>query len=180
MEILPKFETLERNKLDPVMITNLSDPLDTEFYWGEWNSFGKKEGFGIQLSSNGNFYFGTFKDDKMDGLGLYIFADKEIIEEEVSKKKNFKINYYYSKKFSDLEKIIRKKYIKKNYIDKKDPLKKFINIYLDEKINYFTYIGEFEKNKFHGLGDISHPTAGSFSGKFNSNKMIDGKFKIYN
>ena len=75
------------------MITNLSDPLDTEFYWGEWNSFGKKEGFGIQLSSNGNFYFGTFKDDKMDGLGLYIFADKEIIEEKVSKKKNFKINY---------------------------------------------------------------------------------------
>ena len=58
------------------MITNSLDNSDIEFYWGEWNSHGKKEGFGIRLSSNGNFYFGTFKNDKMEGLGLYAFADK--------------------------------------------------------------------------------------------------------
>ena len=178
LEILPKFETLERNKLDPVMITNLSDPLDTEFYWGEWNSFGKKEGFGIQLSSNCNFYFGTFKDDKMDGLGLYIFADKEEIKEEVSKKQNFKINSYFSKQFSELEKRNRKKYVKYNDTDKYDPLKKFIKNFWDKKMNYFSYIGEFEKNKFQGSGAIYHRTDGNFSGKFNSNKMIDGKFKL--
>ena len=47
------------------MITNSLDNSDIEFYWGEWNSHGKKEGFGIRLSSNGNFYFGTFKNGEL-------------------------------------------------------------------------------------------------------------------
>jgi hypothetical protein len=104
LEILSKFNNLERMKLDPVMITNSLDNSDIEFYWGEWNSYGKKEGFGIRLSSNGNFYFGIFKNDKMEGLGLFAFADKETYEEKIPINKNSRINYYYSKQYFDLEK----------------------------------------------------------------------------
>ena len=183
---LSKFENLERIKLDPVMITNLSDNSDIEFYWGEWNSLGKKEGFGIKLSSYGNFYFGTFKDDKMDGLGIYAFADKGENEENISKEINFKKNYFYIKQFSDLEKRSKNRKInnndkgKGNNLDKDNPLKNFIRNYFDNKINYFLFIGEFDKNKFHGIGDIFHSTIEGyrFSGKFSSNKISEGKFNM--
>ena len=73
-EVFSQFQNF-RFKLEPLMITNLANPSDIEFYWGEWNYSGKKEGFGIKIFSNGNFYFGSFKDNKMHGLGLYTYAD---------------------------------------------------------------------------------------------------------
>jgi hypothetical protein len=81
-------------------IKNFLDYPDLEFYWGEWNSCGKKEGFGIRLTSNGDFYFGTFKNDKMEGLGLYAFVDRtnEINLIDVKNKEMiFKIRSFYSK-----------------------------------------------------------------------------------
>ena len=96
---------LKRIHLDPVMITNFSDYSDLEYYWGDWNSYGKKEGFGISLSLEGNFYFGTFKNDEMHGLGIYAFADKgENQENKKISKKRFLGNFFYSKQFFDIEK----------------------------------------------------------------------------
>ena len=169
---MPKFDKLERIKLDPLMISNLSDPSNFEFYWGKLNFLGKKEGFGIKIFLNGNFYFGTFKNDKMHGLGIYVFADKG--ENEENKKislTKFINDFQYSKQFFDYqEKIISKN---NNNFDEnfKIQLKKFNENLNDKKLNYFLYTGEFVENEFHGTGDIYHCTNKKFSGKLCSNKI---------
>ena len=179
--ILVGFASLERFNLDPVMISNLANPSDFEFYWGQWNSYGKKEGFGMKIFLNGNFYFGTFKDDEMHGLGLYVFADKGENEEnkQISKEK-FKDNVYYSKQFFDLEKrrIDRSKKNDDFANNFKIQLQKFRENLKDNNLNYFLYLGEFVSNKFHGIGDIYHYKTGKFSGKFDSNKIIKKRTKL--
>lgn len=45
-----------------------------DFYWGELDHQGNMEGFGSKIFSNGGFYFGTFKKNKMDGLGEIYYS----------------------------------------------------------------------------------------------------------
>ena len=179
-EVFSQFKSF-RFKLEPLMITNLSNPSDIEFYWGEWNSAGKKEGFGIKIFSNGNFYFGTFKDNKMHGLGLYAYADKssQINLFEIKNKENlFKIKSSFSKNYSDLEvNNFEGGAIPTTTID--EELKQCFVKNLTEQNEYFLYIGQFSKNKFEGFGEIYDKIQSNYCGRFKANKLVsDGKFKF--
>lgn len=45
---------------------------DNTIYKGSWNYFGKKNGYGIFIQTNGSMYEGIWEDDKMCGRGRYI------------------------------------------------------------------------------------------------------------
>ena len=170
---IPYQKNQEKIILDPVMFSDSSNPYDMEFYWGGWNTLGKKEGFGIKIFLNGNFYFGTFKDDLMHGLGLYIFADKgENKENKIISVDKFMDDVYYSKQFFDTEKRRTGKCKNKDF-DKNfnKQFKKFIENKNENKLDYFTYFGEFVCNKFEGFGGLNYGNI-KFLGKFNNNKNI--------
>ena len=49
-----------------------------EIFTGEWLN-GKRHGIGILLFPNGDFYEGSFKNDRMDGFGKYTVKNKNKI-----------------------------------------------------------------------------------------------------
>ena len=173
-----------RIKLDPVMISDPSNNKNLEFYWGEWDLSGNMEGFGIKISSNGNFYFGTFKNNKMHGIGIYVFADKReknlIFSNRHSKKMDFKKNIYQSKHDADndIDKIRNKsseKSVNKNKMDF------FCENFEGKEREYYVYIGEFEKNNFEGNGQIYFKNTESFTGSFESNRLTyNGNYRFKN
>lgn len=187
-QILKNFEKMERIKFEPVMLRNLFDPSSIEFYWGEFNSLGKKEGFGINLSSNGNFYFGSYYNNKMDGLGLFAFAKKKAKKDN---SENF--SFYFSKQFYDINKRNVENKIKKNKkslndinnkdlneyefdFDEKESFRIFALDYFKKDVDYFFYIGEFRENKFEGKGCILDNKENSLIfGDFMFNKIIGEK-----
>lgn len=61
-------------KLNPVEIVANKNSKDNirEYYHGCWNSQREKSGFGILITSLNDFYFGTFRSDKLHGLGIFI------------------------------------------------------------------------------------------------------------
>lgn len=179
-EIFSQFSDKKfRFKLDPLMITKSTSLYIKQFYYGEWNSLGKKEGFGIKIFSNGNFYFGTFKNDKMHGLGLFIFEDKAISNSNFhfcfyNRKNIFNIRTQVSKEFSDLE--IRKfeedigtlftlpeniKSLMENYLEKD----------YKPRNNYFIYVGQFSENLFEGFGEIYDNEMNKYRGGFTKNSI---------
>lgn len=152
------FENLKKKTipLHPIAICNENNPVDKEFYWGSWDPKGKKEGFGIQIFSSSAFYFGTFKANKMHGIGIYLFKNKrkELSLNLEDKKSEFKLNFSYSKSF-----------------------KKFDNNFLqnmnNEENEYFLYIGEFEENNFHGYGELFQMDDNYFVGEFKNNMITE-------
>ena len=178
-EVFSQFQNF-RIKLEPLMITNLANPSDLEFYWGEWNYSGKKDGFGIKIFSNGNFYFGTFKNNKMHGLGLYAYADNSarINCFDIKKRENlFLIKSYFSKNFSDLEADSAEENTLMPTSDEK--LRELLVETFNEKKDYFLYIGQFSENKFEGFGDVYDKAQNHYWGKFKSNKLNEeGQFKF--
>jgi len=160
----------------PLSVKNINNPLEIDFYWGNWDPSGNHEGFGIKLFSYGGFYFGTFKKNKMNGVGIYLFPDKsnEIhIPTSQKKEDQFKMKLAYSKN-SYLNESINDDsfsfYEEKNFIKNKN----------DEKINYFLYIGEFEENKLDGFGDLYRKNGDSFSGQFKDDFINDNCKGDYN
>ena len=88
------------------MISKSSFSFWREFYWGEWNKLGQIENFGIKISTNGNFYIGTFKENKMDGMGIYLFADKSrniFDQKKLTKESYLKNMVKYNKDIADLK-----------------------------------------------------------------------------
>jgi len=159
-----------RIKMHPVSIIKKSDSSILDFYWGEWDPKGKMEGFGIKIFSNGGFYFGTFKKNKMDGIGIYFFPERSkdlLLLDLLDKKNQFKfkvscsINYIFQNTFSS----------------QKDFITNLNNI----KIDYYIYIGEFEEDKLQGYGQIYQGNNDRFYGKFNANEITcEGEYCFKN
>lgn len=197
------FINSKRIKLGPLCIKNENNIFDMEYYWGDWNKEGKKEGFGIKIFQNGNFYFGTFQDDEMQGIGLLCFADQRtdkylnffgdeelrendcfsssLNSESLNQKERLKFDAFYSKQYMDLNSS-RKRTQRINYemnieefdyelIDQKQN-QIFVRNLKEENLDYFVYLGNFQKGKFFGEGEIYHKTKGRFEGKFVNNKMF--------
>ena len=171
-----------RFTLDPVMVINSPFSFWREYYWGEWNSLGQIEGFGMKIYSNGNFFIGTFKNNKMDGIGAYVFANKiEKIEKNFySCNEDYIKNIVkYNKDYADLklyETVDRSANYKYSLFREKKTFYK-LNFEVNNR-EYFYYQGEFKNDKFHGFGDIYFRNINLFSGKFDNNK-ITGKGKFY-
>jgi len=181
--LISSFNT-DKIKLDPIMIKNLYDPLDVRFYYGEWDSSFKMHGFGIMIFPNGNFYLGTFKNNKMDGLGQLIFANnyenkEKILKDEMTKEFKYKINSLLSKeKFdNDNDTIFSMELFYLNYYrNKKNKKIDYGKNFGDNDYEYYIYVGEFNKNKFQGYGEEYFNKKDYYCGLFECNNITVGEF----
>ena len=161
-------KNMKKNRINmyPVSLINKIDSKnEMDFYWGEWDLQGNMEGFGRKIFSNGGFYFGTFKKNKMDGIGIYLFSDQgnEISHIKLlGKKDKFKfllsrsLNYMFYKTFSS-----------KN---------EFIKFIMDEKRDYYVYFGEFVEDNLEGYGELYQGNNCKYSGEFYENETTDKGF----
>jgi hypothetical protein len=186
--IISSFNT-DRVKLDPISIKNLYDPVDVRFYYGEWDSSFNMHGFGIMIFSNGNFYLGTFRNNKMDGLGHFVFAinfeDKEkIIGNNFTKDLRYKITSLLSKEKFDNENdnIFSMELFYLNYNRNEDNNKNkkiyFEKYFGDNDYEYYIYVGEFSKNKFQGYGELYFNKKDYYYGLFECNNIRVGEFNF--
>lgn len=204
-EIIGNFRS-KRIKLEPLKIESTLNPKYSSYYYGEWSSSYKMEGFGIKIFSNGNFYMGTFKNNKMDGLGFFVFANKyknkeKIKERNLTIEESYKIDIFLSKENFDFENneisstdlfYLNHFYSKKNKHSKEFEEKNSEenstknsegknfeqkNKNYDNNDNeFYSYIGEFNKEKFQGYGEIYFNKRHYFQGLFESNKISIGDF----
>lgn len=154
-----------RLPLYPIAMRSVSDYYKLDFYWGEWDRYGNQEGFGIKIFSNGAFYFGTFKQNKMDGVGIFLFPDKSDDYANFSFKKRedqFKFDLSHSLNF-----IICNKFNSKD-----DYIKNLRN----EDVNFYQYIGEFTKDKLDGYGELTYKTKDRYTGEFYLNEITNGTY----
>jgi len=127
----------------------------------------------------------NFKNNKMDGIGVFVFSNKHEI---LDKNRNLK---YFKK--DEIKNIIKFNKNKANYklyetIDKTAKYKYSLfrekkNFFkLNFEVNdreYFFYQGEFKDNKFHGYGDIYFRNKFIFSGILENDLITDdGEFMI--
>ena len=66
-----EIECLNGFLIDPIVLK--TDKNKKEIYWGYLSISLKKNGFGINLTSEGHLYIGNFKNDKFKGKGIYLF-----------------------------------------------------------------------------------------------------------
>jgi hypothetical protein len=91
-----------RLKINPI-IRSLSDSTDiNESYWGEWNLFYQKHGFGLKIVSKDKFYLGTFIKDEIEGFGILVYNIKENFEKNNKNNNLNNNNFNYNKINSNL------------------------------------------------------------------------------
>ncbi len=83
--LLKNFHSNEKNsikeklyiKMNPVKIIENNN---THYYYGDWNLKGEKNGFGIMITKNKDLYFGTFDNNQINGIGIFLkeFSNRKI------------------------------------------------------------------------------------------------------
>lgn len=139
----------------------------------------KKEGFGKQIWTNDSYYIGEYKDDKANGLGIFITNNNEYKGEFLSDSANGYGIYNYNN-----NEIIYEGYwdddVQNRYgIEKWKDGSIYIGQYMSGKKNGIgiymwldgtRYEGEFKDNSFHGQGIYYFTEKKIYIGQWSYNK----------
>lgn len=176
---------------DPLYKYTFSQPpikfKDGTIYHGHWNYNNKKEGYGVNICSDGSLYKGYWKDDKIQRKGLFVDVKGNWYEGELEDglangkgKLTIKDKFVYTGEFrNDLQNGVGKE---ENFIDNTIYEGDFVNGIKEGKgkltfSDGTTYRGMFKEGKFNGLGVMGFKDGRLYTGQFKDNKMHgEGEF----
>lgn len=146
---------------NPVKISFENLGKKPEYYWGNWNLSLEKHGFGIYLNSEGHLYIGNFKENKLNGFGIFIFNS------------NLENNFISSEKKGVNYIQINQKYFKDLIftINDNENFSAFVND------NLTIFKGNFNKNVANCSGDFI--TGNSFRILFSRTKSLNRRISIH-
>lgn len=181
LDELNEIEDFNKNNQNDRIVFNPGTVENGFLYFGGMSEKKKtKEGFGVQLFSNGEKYEGYWLNDKYHYYGRLITEKGTILEGRfIEGKLNGKgrelcEEYIYIGDFVDSKKEGEGKMITNDYEytggyidDKKNGEGEFISL-VEE--NLFSYEGEFGDDNFNGQGMINYPNGEKYIGDFENGK----------
>lgn len=173
---LNSINTYSNNSVSSKLNQLINARGNNEIYIGEKKG-NMKNGLGIQIWNKDTFYFGTFKDDKVNGIGKFISGNSKYKGEFKNDNsngfgiyKNNKLTYegYWSHDLQNnygIEKWEDGSIYKGEYYKGR---KKGIGTYIWK--NGTKYEGEFLDNNFHGYGIYYYKEKKYYSGQWENNE----------
>jgi hypothetical protein len=122
--------------------------------------FGKRNGFGCLILSNGQYHMGQYSDDKMHGFGIYYFAEKMFIGQFINGEFD-KTNGVYVHNTGDV-------YINGVLVPKEESALSF-NHGNGITSNYW---GSVLNDQQHGYGQTNYSTGDKYYGTHENNRSV--------
>lgn len=156
-ELYQKYNIEQTESSENLIYKNFVKVKENALYEGYLNSDGKRENFGVLRKKDGIKYEGYWMDDKLNGLGRFIYKDGTVYE-----------GHFVNGMLNGLGKESNEYYIYEGYFveGKKHGKGKL------ERYNQEVYEGDFENDKKHGTGKLIFlKDLNEYEGEFCWNKL---------
>jgi hypothetical protein len=182
-QLSQKVEVLRVQEKDMVNVhlPPMMKKKENEYYWGEWNLKGEKNGLGKLIKEDGSVYFGFFSENKFDGQGVLIRENGDYYlgtwKSGTAEGKGQIVLSSQGIKFEgNFQDNLREGYGEESYSDGSVYKGNYKNNEKDGEGTYTwpdrtVYTGSFKCSMLHGYGEMTWTDGRSYKGNFSENKL---------